>query len=817
MAKARKSSAVKTPAAPREGGMVDRLVAFDWAASSLGDRRLWPASLVTLVDLIMAAQEPMCIAWGPDRIFLYNDAHARLLGAYHPKAFGRPYFESFAALKGEIAPLFERVFAGEAISSPDLVVTIDRGEGSQQAHFELSYTPVRGAGGDVEGLFCTSSEVTSRVQADRAARAERDRLREQMLQMPGFIAILSGPDHVYEYVNRAYLAIAGDRDFIGRSVRDIIPELEGQGYFELLDQVFTTGERYLAKGSVVRLNGETDERYIDFIYMPMRNAQNAVTGIFVAGYDSTERERSAQALRRLNETLEQQVVSRTGELRLLERIFDDTDVLVMAIDLDHRILAINRANADEFELSTGVRPKVGDNLLDLIGDPEYRASAEKAWARGLSGEEATYIDTFGPRSQAHRSYEISFRSLRDEMGIRIGAYQMVRDITDQVRDQARLAQAQEALIQSRKLEAMGQLTGGVAHDFNNLLTPIVGSLDLLMRRQVGGEREQRLIEGAFQSAERAAVLVQRLLAFGRRQPLQARPVDIGSLVRGMADLIVTAVGPQVSVSLDVDPDAPAAHADANQLEMAILNLAINARDAMEGGGALKIGVSWEAVPSGHSTDLTPGDYVRIEVADTGSGMDEATRARAIEPFYSTKGIGKGTGLGLSMAHGLASQLGGALTIASTPKVGTEITFWLPVSHGVVEPGLRAPTTAPAAGGGRTVLLVDDEDYVRAATADMLSELAFDVHEATSAEAALAIMDSGLRPDVLVTDHLMPGMSGVELAHNVRARFPSTRILIISGFAEVDGLDPTLPRLTKPFLHRDLAAAVADAREAAAPA
>jgi len=812
MAKARTSSAAKSPPAPLHGGMAERLAAFDWAASPLGARAGWPASLVTLVDLIIAAQEPMCIAWGPDSIFLYNDAHAPLLGAYHPGAFGQPYFEIFAALRGEIEPLFARVFAGEAISSPDLAVTVDRGSGQERAHFELSYTPIRAASGEVQGLFCTSTEVTGRILAERAATKERDRLRDQMLQIPGFVAALTGPEHVYEYVNEAYVALMGQRDFIGRSVRDVLPEAEGQDYLELLDQVYATGERYDAKAMAMRVSGEPADRYVDFAYTPIRNTANEVTGIFVAGYDSTERERAAQALRRLNETLEQQVAARTSELRLLEKIFDDTDVLVMAVDLDHRILAINRANADEFELTTGVRPKVGDNLLELITDPEYRASAQEAWARGLAGEEVTYIDSFGPRTHGRRSYEISFRSLRDETGMRVGAYQMTRDITDQVRDQARLAQAQEALIQSRKLEAMGQLTGGVAHDFNNLLTPIVGSLDLLIRRKIGGEREQRLIEGAFQSAERAAVLVQRLLAFGRRQPLQARPVDIGSLVQGIGDLIVTAVGPQVSVSLDIDPDAPAAHADANQLEMAILNLAINARDAMEGGGALKIGVSWETVPGGHSANLTPGDYVRIEVADTGSGMDEATLARAIEPFYSTKGIGKGTGLGLSMAHGLASQLGGALTIASTPKVGTEVTFWLPVSDGVVEPALRAPAKEPPPGGGQTVLLVDDEAYVRAATADMLSELAFDVHEAASAEAALAVLESGLRPDVLVTDHMMPGMSGVELAYNVRARFPSTRILIISGFAEVDGLDPTLPRLAKPFLHRDLAAAVADLRD-----
>jgi CheY-like chemotaxis protein/anti-sigma regulatory factor (Ser/Thr protein kinase) len=351
---------------------------------------------------------------------------------------------------------------------------------------------------------------------------------------------------------------------------------------------------------------------------------------------------------------------------------------------------------------------------------------------------------------------------------------------------------------------MGQLTGGVAHDFNNLLTPIIGTLDLLQRRGVGGERERRLIHGAFQSAERAKVLVHRLLAFARRQPLQSVPIDVGALINGLADLIASTTGPQVELILDVPDHLPPANADPSQLEMALINLSVNARDAMEGVGTITISATRETAEDGAAPLLRPGNYVRIRVADTGRGMDEATRARAIEPFFSTKGVGKGTGLGLSMAHGLASQLGGALTIESQPGVGTAVAIWLPES---LDRPLGASVDQAAASGpsrAETVLVVEDEEYIRASTVDMLTELGFSVHESASAEAALQSLDAGLRPDILITDHLMPGMTGVELARAVRARCPEMRILIVSGFAEADGIDPSLPRLTKPFVQGDLA-------------
>jgi CheY-like chemotaxis protein len=279
----------------------------------------------------------------------------------------------------------------------------------------------------------------------------------------------------------------------------------------------------------------------------------------------------------------------------------------------------------------------------------------------------------------------------------------------------------------------------------------------------------------------------------------------------MTDLVASTSGPRVQVELDIAPDLPAAKADANQLEMAFLNLAVNSRDAMPDGGRLTISAEPETVGAQHRAGLAPGTYVRLSVADTGAGMDEATLSRAIEPFYSTKGIGKGTGLGLSMVHGLAAQLGGALSISSRPGVGTNVELWLPVSLDAIQSS--EPAVANDAQVVGTALVVDDEELVRMSTADMLADLGYAVVEAGSAEDALQLIEEGLSFDLLVTDHLMTGMTGTQLALEVRARQPELPVLVVSGYAEVEGIAPNLPRLTKPYRRDDLATSIRElARE-----
>lgn len=523
--------------------------------------------------------------------------------------------------------------------------------------------------------------------------------------------------------------------------------------------------------------------------------------------DVTDRKRTEAALHELNETLEQRVEERSAALRLYQNIVQSDSAPMVAFDHELRVTAFNEAHSRYFMRVYGRQQIVGDVLPDLFL-PEQAEIVRGYMTRALAGETFTVREELGDPAIEKIYWEISYNPLRDDEGRVIGAFHHAVDITSELRSQAELAQAQEALRQSQKMEAMGQLTGGVAHDFNNLLTPIIGALDLLQRNALGGARERRLIDGAAQSAERAKVLVQRLLAFARRQPLQPVAVNVAELVTGMADLVSSTTGPQVRVVVELDPELPSAIGDANQLEMALLNLSVNARDAMPDGGTLRISATKESVGSEQIFGLKPGGYVRLSIADTGKGMDESTLARAVEPFFSTKGIGKGTGLGLSMVHGLVSQLGGALRISSRLGVGTNVDLWLPQSPHAAEHDAtvaQVPDLPQALG---TALLVDDEELVRASTADMLSELGYVVIEAESAEEALQLVSKGLHPDVVMTDHLMPGLNGVDLARELRARWPELPVMIVSGYAEDEGLAPDLQRLTKPFRKNDLAASLA---------
>lgn len=475
----------------------------------------------------------------------------------------------------------------------------------------------------------------------------------------------------------------------------------------------------------------------------------------------------------------------------------------------------------------GISPEVPVTIQDfydgLHSDDREATSAAFAAAADPVQRALYHVEyrTIGKEDGVVRWLEAKGRGVFDDQGrclrlagtvvqitARKEAEEALRDLNATL--EARVATAiaeredvQAALRQSQKMEAMGQLTGGVAHDFNNLLTPIVGSLDLLQRKGLGGEREQRLIAGAIQSADRARVLVQRLLAFARRQPLQPSPVDVARLIRDMGELIASTTGPQIKVTVET-PDQAFAMADANQLEMSILNLAVNAKDAMPEGGTLRISMGREAICPGHRSGLRTGHYIRMSVADTGTGMDEATLARAAEPFFSTKGIGRGTGLGLSMVHGLASQLGGAITIQSRLGLGTNVELWLPQS---IAPSAPAETSLPpgSVAVSGTALLVDDEELVRASTADMLNELGYAVIEATSGEDAMNLVHAGQEFDLLVTDHLMPGMSGTELALTIRSLRPGTPVLLVSGYAENAGVSADIPRLTKPFRRDELEA------------
>ena len=388
------------------------------------------------------------------------------------------------------------------------------------------------------------------------------------------------------------------------------------------------------------------------------------------------------------------------------------------------------------------------------------------------------------------------------------------ELEERVEQRTREREAVAAqLHEAQKLETLGQLTGGVAHDFNNLLTPVIGNLDLL-RRVHEDDRSQRLLGGALEAAERAKTLVSRLLAFARRQTLEARPINTALVVDGMLDFIRRTLGPQIAVALHVPAGLPPAMVDPNQLELALLNLSVNARDAMPEGGELSICAREEEVDEDNPWSLAPGRYIALRISDTGTGMDEETLRRAIEPFYSTKGVGKGTGLGLSMVHGLAAQSGGALMLDSTLGVGTVATLRLPVAHRPADRVAVHHEEPLAVIRPLNILLVDDEEVVRHGTAEMLTALGHRVDEAASGAQALRLLRAGTY-DALISDYLMPGMTGLDLAGDARRIAPGLPVLLISGFADVaDGFAADVPKLAKPFRQAELAGALAQVVEAA---
>ena len=364
------------------------------------------------------------------------------------------------------------------------------------------------------------------------------------------------------------------------------------------------------------------------------------------------------------------------------------------------------------------------------------------------------------------------------------------------------------------MDTIGQLTGGVAHDFNNLLMAVLGSLTLLEKRLPDDPRSHRLLQNAVQGAQRGAALTQRLLAFSRRQELKPEAVDVPQLVDGMRELLERALGPGIEFQAQFQAALPAALVDANQLELALLNVALNARDAMPTGGTLTISATHEHQKAAAAeTALQPGEYVRILIADDGVGMDEVTLAKATEPFFTTKGPGKGTGLGLSMVHGLAAQSGGLLRINSQPKLGTTLELWLPMATTAVPAAVDAPspTAAPPIGQCK-VLLVDDDLLVMTGISAMLEDLGHTPIEAHSGAEALGKLAAGVEVDVVITDHAMPGMTGLQLARSIQEKYSGLPIILATGYAELPA-DPQslgIQRLPKPCNQYEIAMAIQSA-------
>lgn len=409
-------------------------------------------------------------------------------------------------------------------------------------------------------------------------------------------------------------------------------------------------------------------------------------------------------------------------------------------------------------------------------------------------------------------------AIRDDTGALIGFAKITRDISEKRDTQLALAKAREDLFQAQKLEAIGQLTGGIAHDFNNLLMAILGSLQILQKRMPEDPQMTPLVTNAIRGAERGAALTQRLLAFSRRQELDVRAVDVEDLIHGMLELVRRSLDANTTIEVACEPGLPRILTDANQFETALINLIVNARDAMPSGGTIRISAAQHSLKTPGLPDAS--SHVLVSVSDTGEGMDEETRARATSPFFTTKGIGKGTGLGLSMVQGLTEQSGGQLLLESEKGVGTTVSMLLPAvieeDAAQLAPKEEAIPMNDSANFDRalTILAVDDDALVLMNTTLMLEDLGHTVIEAYNGEEALKVLEAGQVVDIVITDHSMPKMTGAELAHRIRAIQPQLPIVLATGYAELpSGENIQLPRLPKPFSQQQLKASILSALQA----
>lgn len=1163
-----------------------RIATFDWSQTSLGDMATWPEIVRSTVMLVLKSPLAMTTLWGSEGILIYNDAYAAFAGSRDPALLGMRVLEAWPEAVNLNSTVLKTCLAGETLSYKDQPLILYREGEPDEVWVDLDYSPVLDAEGNPVAVLAVVVETTDKVLSERWLSGEHDRLRLLFDQAPGFMAILQGRDHVFDIINPSYLQLVGHRNIVGRSVRDALPEVAGQGFLDLLDNVYTTGETFTGKALRVNLQREQssapEERYVDLVYQPIRDRRGNITGIFAQGTDVTERVVAEAALKLSNarnrQILDSAVdyaiiafdtdgkvtrwntgaatifgwteeeilgrdagriftpadreidriatemglsikngsanderwhIRRSGEVfwasgemspllddagnlvgfvkvlrdrteehrateklkrteQRLRRAQEAGGVGIFSISVNDDVLDVSpefcrlfgvehmenvsaktveglvvpedqdkvshaeTRNAQTASLDVQYRIKRADNgeeriiarkaefeydadgkpvrLVGVVQDVTERDRAVlalrasearfKAFAQAMLNHVWTatpdgLLDWFNERTYAYSGaaegeldgrawtsivhpddidsagmqwlealttgfvYEAEFRlrrhdgvyrwhlaravPMRDDkdqivrwvgtntdindlratrealdkltthleqqveertadrdrmwrlsteimlvagmdakiiaanpamlaivghterevlgqsfmdyvhpldrqatldevaklaQGIRTlkfvnryrgegGVYRTIswtavpddnvihavgRDVTAELESAQQLRTTEVALQQAQKMESIGNLTGGVAHDFNNLLQVVSGNLQLLSKEVSGNERAEKRISNALDGVNRGAKLASQLLSFGRRQPLEPKVINIGRLIFGMDELLRRSLGEAVEIETAVSPDLWNIQVDPTQLENALLNLAINARDAMNGSGRLTIEASNTILDGSYAKgnpEVQPGAYLMLAVSDTGSGMAADIVAKVFEPFFSTKPEGKGTGLGLSMVFGFVKQSGGHIKIYSEVGEGTSIKLYFPQALSD-EDLIVDMDVGKIEGGNETILVAEDDEAVRATAVELLRDLGYNIITAKDAESALVVLQSGVHVDLLFTDVVMPGsLKSPELARIAREKNPSLSVLFTSGYTEnsiVHGgrLDAGVQLLSKPYTKEAMA-------------
>ncbi len=758
------------------------------------------AERARLAKFFEEAPSFMALLEGPNhRIMFANQAAYRFVG--RRDLLGRPVAEALpgAIAQGFLALLDEVYRTGKPFTATGAryVAEPDSGAGAEEKYADFIYQPIFGEDGKISGIFVDGADATARSVAEAELRRTADLLRVIIETTPSVIYAKDRESRM-QLANSAALALIGRpwEEVRNRTDREVLADPAHA------EAVMANDELVMRTGSTMRLEewvgtaGQAPRLFLS-TKSPVRDPEGAVTGLVGVSVDITERKALEKELHDLNQRLAAEVAQRTAERDSAWRYSLD---LILVIDQAGTILATNPA----WEATLGYMPEdlAGRSVYDFVHREHHELTA--ANLRQLRG---------APIRQSENRYRHKDGSLRwiSWTAVTEGAqvYCVGRDVTEAKRQADELARTAEALRQSHKMEAVGQLAGGLAHDINNLLTGISGSLELLARRIAQGRVKEldRYLHVAQGAAARAAALTHRLLAFSRRQTLDPAPTDMNRLIRDMLELVRRSVGPAVEVALRPGAGLWAVLVDRNQLENALLNLCLNGRDAMPGGGRIVISTENHEFDeeAARARDLPAGSYASLSVTDFGTGMTEDVVQRAFDPFFTTKPLGAGTGLGLSMIYGFIRQSGGQAKIQSKLGEGTTVSLFLPRHDGEAADEAAGDNSAPArAVAGETVLVVDDEPSVRILVTEVLEDLGYTALEAGDAASGLAVLEGAGRVDLLVTDVGLPGgMNGRQLADAARALRPGLKVLFITGYAETaviggSHLDSGMHILTKPF-------------------
>jgi len=782
---------------------------------------------------------PMLLLWGPQLTQIYNNGFAMLAGSKHPHAFGQPAHLIWPELQDFTDPIYRAVLQGQVRTYSERRFTLQRGGVESDFWLDLTYSPIRDENTQVAGILVTAIETNERRRialelqrrSEESLKAQRDTEERLQLALAATDAVGTWDWDIGEdrFIADAHFAQLHGIDPAHASQLPISDYLQGVHpedralIARSIKHCITHGTEYAEEYRLLKADGEL--RWVFARGRCYKDHHGRPVRFLGAALDLTERKHTEQALRQ----------SQT-ELQL---IINAMPILISYVDHDERFRLNNAAYLDWYGLTP--QELYGRTIREVIGEEAYflrapyiaealagRPSSFSLYTPHRDGSNRHALMNYLPRHGADGSVngfyifvideserkktEEALRNLNETLEERVSARteQLAQANQRLQNEMFERERAEDALRHAQKMEAVGQLTGGIAHDFNNMLTGIIGSLDLMQRYIADGRADEigRFTEAAVSSANRAAALTHRLLAFSRRQSLDRKTINVNELIHSLEDLIRRTKGDPIELMLRLADDVWPISTDVSQLENALLNLVINARDAMPDGGELLIETANVYLDGNDITTLEPvkaGDYLMLAVSDNGTGMTPSVRAKAFDPFFTTKPIGQGTGLGLSMIYGFAQQSGGHVSLDSLPNQGTCVRLYLPRLN-LLEPERPVVETlgaAPTATCGETVVVVEDDPAVRMLVLDLLKELGYLAHEAADASAALPLLESEMRVDLLVTDVGLPGMNGRQLAEIARQHRPGLKVLFMTGYAQKAAerqgfLEDGMDMVAKPF-------------------